>query len=878
MHRPPPESDPQIVARAEVLLKEQIRAVHTSTSHVFVLLLGLQWFAGIIIAVLVSPRTWSGEVSSLHLHVQAALVLGFLLSSFPMYLARTAPASPLTRHVIAASQLLWSGLLVHLSGGRIETHFHVFGSLAFLAFYRDWRIFITATLVVATDHLFRGMLLPQSIYGVLSASPWRTAEHTGWVLFESAFLTYSCCKSAVEMRTNCLRQAASEHASRELEKKIREEEVLRSDLHAALKKSEAASAAKGAFVAHMSHEIRTPLNGIQGSIKLIGKTELLPAQRGLAELALRSCEALSAIINDVLDLSKIEAGKMDFDEDFFDIRQLVEHAIDMQQPRAIEKSLLLTSFVAPDVPRRISADADRLRQVLLNLISNAVKFTNEGHVVVEVHCDEVVDNHCSLFFTVQDSGIGIAKSKQGSLFEAFTQADVSTTKRYGGTGLGLTICRDIVQAMHGTIGLESRPGEGSTFWFGITFECEASKQEPPHRLAQVGALSRILLVGRNERFQRILSSQLECVGFTTERVSKMQEIPDALREAIDEELPFTVALITDSDVDAIERDGIAIAEELTTLNPPTPLAVLLGARFQPDHAKTIGAFAQPLDPSKPVDAILAFTTAPKSGSQRVVVKPRARPEQLVLYPQARVLLGEDNEINQLIASEFLREHQIEPTVVENGELVVKLLSEGEFDLVLLDCHMPDMDGFEAARRVREREKQLGKKRVPIVALTADVTIETREHCKAMGMDSYLSKPLNPDLLSNVLKRFLPIPTESPLQTPINLAALEAKFNRSEQLVSLVLQQFEMQLRNDLEAIAAHLTAGDAEKLFMTAHGLKGAAAAAGALGVREVARELEQCGKLGRIADTPPLFTRLKAEADSCLNFLQESSIGITRQ
>lgn len=874
MHGATKEFDRSVLLRAEALLKEQTRSVYTNTTRVFMLLLGLQWLAGIVIAFTVSPRTWSGDTSSLHLHVRSALLLGFLLSSYPMYLARTAPDATFTRHIIAATQLLWSGLLVHLSGGRIETHFHVFGSLAFLAFYRDWRVFITATLVVATDHFVRGLLWPQSIYGVLSASPWRTAEHTGWVLFESIFLTYSCCKSMVEMRSNCLRQATAEQTSKELQRKIAEEEVLRRDLHAALRKSEAASAAKGAFVAHMSHEIRTPLNGIQGSIKLIGRTELSNSQRSLAELATRSCEALSAIINDVLDLSKIEAGKMDFDEEYFDVRQLVEHAIDMQQPRAIEKSLLLTSFVAPDVPRRIKADADRLRQVLLNLISNAVKFTNEGHVVVEVHCDEVADNSCSLFFTVQDSGIGIAKAKQNSLFEAFIQADVSTTKRYGGTGLGLTICRDIVQAMGGTIGLESKPGEGSTFWFGITFECEAVEGTAR---AQVGALSRILLVGPNERFQRILSSQLECVGFTAERVAQMSEVPDAVAEAIEEELPFTMALITDSDIEKIEREGASIAEALSHLKPTTPLAVLLGARFQPDHAKTIAAFAQPLDPSKPVDAILSFATAPKSTSHRVIVKPRARVEPVLLYPGARVLLGEDNEINQLIASEFLREHQIEPTVVDNGELVVKALSEDEYDLVLLDCHMPDMDGFEAARRVRAMEAQLGKKRVPIVALSADVTIETREHCKSVGMDYYLSKPLNPDLLANVLKRYLPATVIERGTAPINMSALGAKFNQSEQLVALVLQQFEAQLRRDLDLIQAHLDSGDTEQLFMTAHGLKGAAAAAGALSVRQVASELELCGKQGRISETPALLSRLKAEAASCLHFLQESSIGCTK-
>lgn len=868
MHAERREFDRSVLARADTLLKEQTRAVHINATRVFMLLLGMQWIAGVLIAVTVSPRTWSGDTSSLHLHVKSALLLGFLLSSYPMYLARTAPDAVFTRHIIAATQLMWSGLLVHLSGGRIETHFHVFGSLAFLAFYRDWRLFITATLVVATDHLVRGMLWPQSIYGVLSASPWRTAEHTGWVLFESVFLTYSCCKSMIEMRSNCLRQATAEQTSKELQRKVQEEEILRSDLHAALRKSEAASAAKGAFVAHMSHEIRTPLNGIQGSIKLIGRTELSPSQRSLAELATRSCEALSAIINDVLDLSKIEAGKMDFDEDYFDVRQLVEHAIDMQQPRAIEKSLLLTSFVAPDVPRRIKADGDRLRQVLLNLISNAVKFTNDGHVVVEVHCDEVADNSCSLFFTVQDSGIGIAKSKQSSLFDAFIQADVSTTKRYGGTGLGLTICRDIVQAMGGTIGLESKPGEGSTFWFGITFACEAGDERSR---ATVGALSRILLAGPNERFQRILTSQLECVGFTAERVAQLSEMPAAIADAIAEELPFTMALVTDSDVEKIEREGAAVAAEIAKLTPATPLAVLLGARFQPENAKTIGAFAQPLDPSKPVDAILSFSAAPKSASHRIIVKPRARVEPVLLYPGARVLLGEDNEINQLIASEFLREHQIEPTVVDNGEQVVRSLTEDEYDLVLLDCHMPDMDGFEAARRIRSMEAQSGGRRVPIVALTADVTIETREHCKAVGMDYYLSKPLNPDLLGNVLKRYL---HESVAKPPINLSALGAKYNRSAQLVALVLQQFETQLRRDIELIEEHLTRGDTEQLFMTAHGLKGAAAAAGALSIRQVASELERCGKQGRIEETIPLFSRLKAEADSCLLFLKDSSMG----
>jgi len=328
-------------ARAAELYDVHRQNVYRRADRMFAVLMAVQWIFGIAAAVFISPRTWSGTDSSVHPHVWSAVVLGGVLSFFPMVLAVLRPGRASTRYVIAVAQMLWSALLIHLTGGRIETHFHVFGSLAFLAFYRDWRVLVPATVVVAADHLLRGLYFPQSVYGVLSGGTWRWLEHAAWVLFEDVFLVMSCVRGQQEMREIAARAA---------------------DLSAAKEAAEAATRAKSEFLANMSHEIRTPMNGV------IGMTDLLLRRGGLGEEQFRhaqlikaSADALLSLINDVLDFSKIEAGKMELSCVEFDTRTAVEDVIEMLAPRATAKGLEFLCVVHADVPRRVHGDPDRLR-------------------------------------------------------------------------------------------------------------------------------------------------------------------------------------------------------------------------------------------------------------------------------------------------------------------------------------------------------------------------------------------------------------------------------------------------------------------------------------------------------------------------------------
>src|ERR1700722_4700522 len=500
--------DEKVAQRASAVCEEHRDRIFAQTDHLFVGLMVFQWLAPIGAALWLSPTTWTGEESHIHLHVWAAVFVEGAITLYPIMLAWQAPGKASTRYMIAASQMLMSALLIDVTGGRLETHFHIFGSLAFLAFYRDWRVFIPATLVVAADHFFRGLYLPQSVFGVLAANPWRWIEHALWVLFENAFLIRSCLQSVREMKDIAWQRAKLEQTNEVVGRKVAERtadlEAGREELHHAKVAAEAASAAKSTFLATMSHEIRTPMNGILGMTELVLESELTADQRESLGLVQVSPESLLAVINDVLDFSKIEAGKLEFELIPFDLRENLGETMRTLGFRAQQKGLELVYDVDSDVPETLVGDPGRIRQVLVNLVGNAIKFTDLGEILVTAARESEDGGEILLHFSITDTGVGIASNKQDTIFEAFSQADGSMARKYGGTGLGLTICSRLVEIMGGRIWVESEIGRGSVFHFTAKLAVQSSGTSrtlaQPERLQGMSAL----IVDDNYTNRRVL--------------------------------------------------------------------------------------------------------------------------------------------------------------------------------------------------------------------------------------------------------------------------------------------------------------------------------------------------------------------------------------